>query len=387
MKIGTPRFVGERLRQAREARSLSAVALADLIEVSRQAISQYENGPETPAPAVMSRIMKELRLPLQFFLRPVPKADKNPIFYRSMASATKASRLRAESRFEWTREIVDFVRGFVTLPKVNYPTLSIPTDPLSLSKEQIEAAAEATRRHWKLGDGPISNIVLLLENNGTIITRQNLVADSLDAFSNWSYPDQVPYIVLNSEKNVAVRSRFDVAHELGHLVLHRRIPPSSLTRPEMFDLIEQQAHAFASAFLMPARTFSDDAISPTLESFRSLKAKWRVSIQAMIVRASELGLLTDDKYSRIWPNLARRGWRKVEPLDDTLEPEVPQLLKRSVELMLSSGATTRQDITFQIALPAKDVEELIGLPSNFLNPAEDDSTAGEPPILRFPSAG
>ena len=388
MKPGTPRFVGERLRQSREARGLTAIALAELIGVSRQAVSQYENGPETPAPSVMHRVIEVLRLPLQFFLRPLPPSDPDPIFYRSMASATKAARTRAKSRFDWTRELVGYIRGFVDLPKVNFPAVDLPSDPLAISKEQVEFAAEATRRHWKLGDGPISNIVLLLENNGAIITRQNLAADALDAFSMWPRSEAVPYVVLNSEKGVAVRSRFDIAHELGHLVMHRFAPPGCLTRPELFDVVEQQADAFASAFLMPARTFSDDAVSPSLDGFRALKPKWRVSIQAMIFRARELNLMSAEKASRMWPNLARRGWRKTEPLDDTLEPEQPRLLRRSLELILNSGAATRQDMLMHTALSFWDVEELIGLPRDYLNPEADGSYGIDgPPILRFPSAG
>jgi Zn-dependent peptidase ImmA (M78 family)/transcriptional regulator with XRE-family HTH domain len=387
MKPGTPKFVGARLREAREARGLNALALSQLIGVSRQAVSQYENGPETPSPAVMRRIAEVLRLPAHFFLRPVEVMTEGPLFYRSMASATKASRTRAESRFKWTREFVRYLRVFVNLPGVNYPQLDLPRDPIQISQPHVEEAAVATRRHWRLGDGPISNVVLLLENNGTIIVRHDLAADTLDAFSMWSSEEKAPYIVLNSEKGGAARSRLNVAHELAHMILHRNVPAEFLARPEMFDLIERQAHSFARAFLLPEKTFGADAFAPTLDAFRALKPKWKVSIQAMIFRAKDLGLLTPEQERRIWPNLSRRGWRTFEPLDDTLEPEEPRLLRRSVELLVSSGAAAPQDLVFHNALHAEDIEELIGLPKGYLGAAGGGPGSGEPTIIRFPTTG
>ena len=204
------------------------------------------------------------------------------------------------------RRIVRFIRTFVDLPAVNYPQLDLPKDPLEIGRSHIEEAASATRRHWRLGDGPISNVVLLLENNGTVILRHDLAAEALDAFSMWSREEKTPYIVLNSSKGAAVRSRFDVAHELGHLILHRKTPAGCLNRLELFNVIEQQAHSFASAFLLPETTFAADMVSPTLDAFRALKPKWRVSIQGMIYRARDLGLLSPEQDRRIWPNLVPR---------------------------------------------------------------------------------
>ena len=203
----------------------------------------------------------------------------------------------------------------------------------------------------------------------------------------WSTSEVAPYIVLNSEKVVAVRSRFNVAHELGHLILHRNIPPGCLTRPEIFDVVERQAHAFASAFLMPAKTFSNDAVAPSLEGFRSLKSKWKVSIQAMIVRAEDLGLLPPEKSGRIWPNLARRGWRKLEPLDDVMISEQPRLLQRSLDLILGNRAASLSELTHHTALSQLDIEDLLGLQRGYLDPLHDEQLSVEPAILRFPSAG
>ena len=107
MKLGTPGFVAERLREAREARGLAAAALAEIVGVSPAAISQYENGAQSPRPEVMQAIADKLSLPVRHFLRPMPpRLPGVGIIYRSMSAATRTDRLRAERRQGWLREIV-----------------------------------------------------------------------------------------------------------------------------------------------------------------------------------------------------------------------------------------------------------------------------------------
>lgn len=369
MRSGTPGFVGARLREAREARELTAISLADLLGVSRQAVSQYEKGLQSPAPEVMKRISTVLNLPIHYFLRPVLPEDENALFYRSMNTATKSSRARAERRYGWVREIVGYVRQYTKLPAVNFPDFSLPSDPSSISDQQIEETAAALRAAWGLGDGPISNVMWLVENNGAIMSRYELGADELDAFSQWCTSEGVPYFILGADKNCAARSRYDVGHELGHMVLHRKVRRTQLNQKAAFALIERQANRFAGAFLLPERSFSEDFFGPTLDSLRALKARWKVSIAFMIKRAGQIGLILADQERRLWMGLSRRGWKYAEPLDDTLPPEEPRLLRRSLELLIKSGVVARHDIPFHLALGTGDIESLTGLPRGYLDEA------------------
>ena len=317
MRLGTSRFVGARLREAREARGLTAISLADLIGVSRLAVSQYEYGPQSPSPETMARITQVLNVPLRFFIevRPPEQAELGAVFYRSLSTATKGARVRAERRFQWLKDIVAYLRGLVEFTAVNFPDLGLSRDPVNIRDEQIEEAARDLRRAWGIGDGPISNVAWLLENNGAVVARQELGAAKLDAFSEWSETERTPYIVLGADKSSAVRSRHDAAHELAHMILHRfmdDLPQGS------FKMIEEQAHRFAGAFLLPAKTFAGD-FCPNLDALCSMKITWRVSIQAMIVRAGNLGLIDDDQKTRLFVNLSRRGWRMREPYDDEFE--------------------------------------------------------------------
>ncbi|HJX70001.1 MAG TPA: ImmA/IrrE family metallo-endopeptidase, partial [Dehalococcoidia bacterium] len=262
-----------------------------------------------------------------------------------------------------------YLRQFVSFPRVNFTLLPVPNNPLQLSSDDIEELAVELRKKWGLGEGPISNVVLLLENNGCFVTRMGLDAPVLDAFSTYSSLDNTPYIILGADKKSAARSRFDASHECGHLVLHREFQLDRLKNPADFKLIEEQANRFASAFLVPRRKFAEDFSVPTLDAFQSLKGKWLVSIGMLIMRAFDLRFISEDHYRRLWINYNRRGWRKEEPLDDRLPIEQPVLLRRACKLIIEAKVRTPEQLLADIPLSPKDIEELLYVPRGYLAPA------------------
>lgn len=368
---GTPGFTGIRLREAREARGLTAIALAQLLGVTRAAVSQYETGDSTPQPEMMEKIAATLNFPMAFFLRPNKGNEINePIFYRSMASATKEARLRGKHRYLWLKEVVAFLRSYVKFPTVNFPDTGVPDNPVRLTSDDIEVIATTVRRTWGLGNGPISNVCLLAENNGALVSRFELGAATLDAFSAWAPGPNIPFVILGSDKGSAVRSRYDIAHELGHLVLHRKVDETRVSDGTTHKLLEEQAHRFASAFLLPSLSFAEDAFSLTLDSFRALKPKWRVSIAMMIYRAQELGFIPEEQARRMWINYNRRGWRTHEPLDDQMKIEEPVVLRRAFEVLIDNRLLARSQVIASLPYNARDIEEITNLPHEYL---EDDS--------------
>ena len=158
MRVGTPGFSGQRLREAREARGLPAISVSELANVSAQAIYQYESGRRSPSPDVLEKLAIAMNLPPAFFLLPDRSQSTAPLFYRSMSTATKAARSRAHHRLQWLQDIVGYLSEFVALPDVNFPELDLPRDPMLLSDDEIEQAAEDSRRYWRMSDGPIANI-------------------------------------------------------------------------------------------------------------------------------------------------------------------------------------------------------------------------------------
>jgi len=372
MKPNTLGFIGIRLREAREARELTIAALADLIGVSRQAIYLYEHEIQSPRPEIMERIANLLHLPIPYF-RCHHGIQIGTIFYRSMSATAKLARLRAQNRYLWIRMIDSYLRGFIQFPEPNFPKFEMPNNPNQISESEIEELATRTRKFWNLSDAPIENMVLLLENNGAIVAYDELGAKALDAFSEPSpISNCVQYIILGSDKATSVRSRFDAAHELGHKILHWNIVKSYLFRKAEHSLIENQAHRFASAFLLPADAFGDDFYSANLDALKSIKPKWKTSIAMMIKRAEDLNFISSAR--NLWINLSRRGWKTKEPLDDVLEIERPCLLRQALELVIDQKIRTKQEIVSQIPLSPIDIENLVGLGKGYLTEIQENTS-------------
>jgi Zn-dependent peptidase ImmA (M78 family)/transcriptional regulator with XRE-family HTH domain len=372
--IGTPGFIGARLVQAREARMLSATSLAEMVGIRSANVSNYEHGKQSPSRDVMERIATVLNQPSSFFLRPLSLQPNEDFWWRAMSASTKLARSRAYARHSWLREIVSYLGDYVDFPVVDIPDFNFSGDVKKITSEMIEEVASECRRYWKLGDGPIADSVLLMENNGVIVSRGELVAETLDAFSQWPDDSEHPFVFLGADKASAVRSRHDASHELGHLILHRSVDRKSIRNPNLFKLIEEQAHRFASAFNLPSSGFADQLWSPTLDAFLALKPYWKVAIAAMIMRCEQLGILSEEQARRLWINMNRRGWRKQEPLDDRIAPEQPRLLRRSFELLVNEKIKTPKQILSDLSINASDIESLACLEPAYLT---GDGSGGE----------
>lgn len=176
-------FYGERLRQAREVRQMTAAALAERVGVTGATVSTWEKGRAQPRGDALAQAAKVLELPEPFFLRPLSASA--PVFFRfrSLSAATKRARTAAQGRAQWLHEIVQFLETELDLPAPSIPMLDVPADPRALTPDDIENAANTTRRAWGLRDGPLPNVDKLLEAHGIAIGRLALNAAELDGLS------------------------------------------------------------------------------------------------------------------------------------------------------------------------------------------------------------
>ena len=216
-----------------------------------------------------------------------------------------------------------------------------------------------------MGFFPIDNITTLLENNGILVTTGVTNSDKLDAFSNVSEYDGSFNIFLGRGKNSATRSRFDSSHELGHLILHSHVS-SGFANDKTHALLEEQANRFAGAFLMPKSSFSKDIWMLSIEAFKVLKKNWKASVGAIIKRCEDLGFFTDDetRLRQLWIKY-RKDWRNIE--SDDLPAEPPQLAKKSIDMLLESGITSKSQILHELPFSQFDIESLLNLPENYLS--------------------
>lgn len=361
-KVG---IVPERLTEGREARGLSMADLGNLIGVTRQAISKYELGEVQPSNVF--DIARVLDFPLGFFSM-LPRELGKPLgsmYFRRQKSASVKARTQCRVRVEWLTDIIEELEKYIEFPATPLPEVSEVWSGDSYTSSQIEDAAFLCRRIWKLSEGPISDVTLACENNGIIVSRMQLGVNNIDAFSVW-YGSR-PVIFLGSDKESAVRSRFDAAHELGHMILHHGLTNEDIDDPITHSRIEKEANRFASAFLMPADVFKSEFLSTKVEYLLDLKKRWGVSLAALIYRAKDLSIISDDDALNLRKRLSFYGYRKREPLDDQIPHERPRLLRRSITLLVDNGLVTKGDLLAKFKLPPVELEYLCGLDRGYFS--------------------
>lgn len=354
-------FNGSRLRSIRRIRGLSITELAERVGVSKQAISQYEANAQAPRPDVLMSMTRQLNVAPIFFRLPESSESESPVFWRSLNKASKTARLGATERLLIVSDALAYLSRFLVLPAPVIPAVTVPDHISELTLNDIEEIATASRRQWMLGDGVISDLILLVENHYIPVCSANLLADELDAFS--ALAALRPVICTDINKS-AVRTRFNIAHELGHLVLHSRMIHSKEALRAEHKLLEMQAHRFAASFLLPESSFLAELYTPTLASFLELKKKWRVSVGMMIQRSLDLGIISERQYRNLRIAYSKKGWRRIEPLDDLIPAERPRLIRRCFETLISNGVQSPTDLVMALGLMPDDFQEIFDIPTS-----------------------
>jgi Zn-dependent peptidase ImmA (M78 family)/transcriptional regulator with XRE-family HTH domain len=359
------RLVPSRLRDARLARRLNQSELAGIVDVSRQAISAFEQGEKSPEPATMARIATALDQPLAYFATDdLPGfGDFSTRFLRAFGPDTKRRNSMCEVLGKWFVQTARYFDQFVNLPQVDLPSVAPSSNSGRYTAEEIEVAAEECRRRWGLGLGPISNVVTLLENKGIIICRYEVEQEEIEAFSFWSGPR--PFIFLSSHKESAVRARFDAVHELAHLILHRWVGPEELEEPKTLKIIEAEANRFAGAFLLPRKSFPNEVYTSRLDAFLPLKQRWKVAIQAMIYRCKDLFIFDEAQITNLYKQISYRKWRTNEPLDNEIPFECPRLLKQALELLIRASKKVASEVADEIRISARLIGAFCGVSCDF----------------------
>jgi Zn-dependent peptidase ImmA (M78 family)/DNA-binding XRE family transcriptional regulator len=336
---GLEGFISARLTLARERRGMTKRQLAEEAELSDRIIKSYEAGDARPTLETLESLSRVLGFPPQFFQREEVEAlALGAVSFRSLSRATSALRSRALAAGTLAMELNRFLTDRFDLPAPDLPDLRE-------AAAEAEAAAMLLRQKWGIGQKPIPNAIHLAERHGVRVFSLSEDCDSIDAFSCWR--DGIPFVFLNTRKT-AERGIFDVAHELGHLVLHRHGTPQGQDA-------EAQADAFASAFLLPEAAIR--ACAPqvaTIASICQLKRTWRASAAAIVRRLFELQLTTAWHYRRINVELSRRG-RHNEP--EPIERETSAVLEQALATLAKEGTGLRQ-IAAELMIPVNELRAL-----------------------------
>jgi Zn-dependent peptidase ImmA (M78 family)/transcriptional regulator with XRE-family HTH domain len=337
------------LRVARLRNGFSQGDAAGRLGVPQVTLSRYENAVAAPSDEFIGRASFVYDLPISFF-RQTDSVFGAPVSVHPMWRKKADVTVRELDRIvgEINIRLIHLRR---LLQAVEYtPQSDIPRLDLDDYGGDIERIASIVRSHWLIPPGPIENLTAAIEKAGAVVAYSALGGSAVSGVTI-SVPGLPPTIILNVEQP-ADRLRFTLAHEIGHLVMHR------FPGPEM----ELQANEFASALLMPRND-----IVPLLRGkldlrrLAALKPEWRVSMQALLYRAQSLNLIEKQQAAWLWRKISMDRIKLREPSQLDFEPEKPAVITRMVRLHLDTFGYTVGQLAELLHVHEKQLAELYDL--------------------------
>jgi Zn-dependent peptidase ImmA (M78 family)/DNA-binding XRE family transcriptional regulator len=332
--------------------------LANLLDLTRQAISGFERGVDSPSNETISRLSLVLSMPREFFsyeTDPDIEVD-GPIFHRSMVTALKKNKERSNVFATWMAGAFKEMSSRLEIPPSRLPDLGVK-DFEALNDDDIAILANQCRKQLGLGLGPISNLTALMENHGIPVCRMSL-PEKVDAFSYTTKGKQT-FVIL--DRNVStVRHRFSLAHELAHLMLHRSLQSDFMEDKDLFTLVEHQANVFASEFLFPLEVFQREFSDLRGSSLLHLKKRWKVSNATICRKAKDNSLITEHQAQYYYRSNSKH--RKIEPLDNEIPPEVPSYLNKVLTVLDKHRIVIKEQLTSLVPLPLSVLAEIFEMP-------------------------
>ena len=340
-------FIGENLANLRIMHGYSRKPLSEKLNVTEQAIWQYENNYTSPKMQIVNDLKSIFNVKSKFFyksdvLNRYCEPSNIPVMNIAYRSKIKnvISKTQAEAKhIEYLDSFVNYLTTKLSLPTqriiqlrdevINY--LNTTSDDREV---QISTVAEIARSKLGFRDDTNDDLMFLVEKSGIFIFEK-AIGEEIDAYSLWTNSDR-PFIILGNMKRSSVRRNFDIAHELGHLLLHYKVEFTNLDTKEHKN-IENEANLFAGAFLLPKKSFLQDMETVSRvtnpDAYLDLKKKWKTSLQVLGYRAANLGILDSKNHRNFYAALHRKAYLKREPLDESLSIQRPHKIKSIIDLV------------------------------------------------------
>ena len=86
----------------------------------------------------------------------------------------------------------------------------------------------------------------------------------------------------------------------------------------------------------------------------------------MVYRCRDLGIFDDQQAVNCYKQISYKGWRKQEPLDDTLPIEKPIYLQKAMQLYCENGRNSKSDIVHHLNLSSSTIENICNLENGYL---------------------
>ena len=346
-------FNGKRLKTARIYRGKTIDQLAQETKINKKDILAFEEEKYKPIIENEMKLANALKFPREYFFQNDNiKVVVESTHIRPESPIPRVEEISYKEKLIMTHKLMSFIEGYIKFPKMNLPN--------NLNRnDDIETLASKLREHWNLKNGPIGNMVTLLEINGIVISNINIDKKGAMSFTQKQSVDKVSrYLIsLGNDKKSATIRNFDLAYELAYIVANEaNIQLKKFSKDE-----------FACAFLLPRNEFLNDLDNvEELDDYINLKKKWIVPISAMILRAYDLGKINYKKYMYLMKEMDKKGWLKKEPLDENIKATSPVLLKKSVDMLMDNSIMNSKTLVDNLSscglsIYPEEIELLLGL--------------------------
>ncbi|WP_373600850.1 XRE family transcriptional regulator [Paraclostridium bifermentans] len=352
-------FNGKKLKNARVYRAKTVDILAKETKLNKKDIMAFEGDKYKPTLENEMKLANALSFPRDYFSeKDAANVVVENTHIRTESTLPRVDDIAFKEKLVMTHRLLNFIQGYIKFPEMNLPN--------NLNRNyDIEVLADNVRNYFGLGDGPIGNMVSLLEVNGIFISATNIDKKGALAFSQKQTigKDSRYFISLGNDRKSAPIRNYDLAYELAYIIAtEANIQSKKFSKDE-----------FACAFLMPKESFIVDLEKAyELEDYLELKKKWIVPVWAMILRGYQLGKVSYKKYMYLMNEMDKKGWSKKEPLDDNIKSTHPILLKKSFDMMIegkimNEGLFMNNLSNYGLSIYPQDVEELLGLKDGTLS--------------------
>jgi len=336
---------------ARESRGLTQSALASLLSITQAAVSKIESDLLPVSPEMLKELSVALEYPENFFLLEEKRygggvSEMGIIYHRKRKSIPIKTITYIQAQTNIRRIHISKLLRNIEMEN----TYEIPHYDIDEYNGKIQEIARYVRAAWRLPDGPIKNLTDSIESAGGIVIKFDFGTTKIDALSEYS-PGLPPIFFINS-KSPGDRLRFTLAHELGHIVMHR-VPTQDM---------ETEADMFASEFLMPSAEMKPLLSNVTLSMLANLKLYWKVSMASLLMKAHFLGKISEDGYRSLWIEMGKAGYKKHEPYN--IPSEEPTTLKKIMAQYKNTLHYSLSDISHILALSEKETKQLYFQDSN-----------------------
>ncbi len=352
-------FNGKKLKNARVYRAKTVDVLAKETKINKKDIIAFEGDKYKPTLENEMKLANSLGFPRDYFSeKDLANVVVENTHIRTESTLPRVEDIAFKEKLVMTHRLLNFIQGYIKFPEMNLPN--------NLNRNNdIEVLASNVRNYFGLGNGPIGNMVSLLEANGIFISALNIDKKGALAFSQKQTigKDSRYFISLGNDRKSAPIRNYDLAYELAYIIAtETNIQSKKFSKDE-----------FACSFLMPKESFIVDLEKAyELEDYLELKKKWIVPIWAIILRGYQLGKISYKKYMYLMNEMDKKGWSKKEPLDDNIKSTYPMLLKKSFnmiieEKIMNEGLFMNNLSNYGLSIYPQDIEELLGLKDGTLS--------------------